>query len=315
MELPEALVHIQRRGGTHRPIILDGGLATQCEAMGCDISGHLWSAKLLRTDPDAIYRAHTAYLRAGAQIIISASYQVSRPGFRRASLRDEDADEALAASIALARAARDDFAKETPSRTPALVAASVGPYGATLHDGSEYTGAYAINTAALRDFHRERLEILDRSGADLLACETIPSLDEARVLKELLQTAETPAWVSFSCRDGRHISDGTPVDVAAALFRDHPNVFAVGVNCTAPNHVLDLVRRIHGAVPDMQIIAYPNSGESYEADDNSWHGEALDASFPAQARAWHAAGASIIGGCCRVGPAEIAKLKALWREG
>jgi homocysteine S-methyltransferase len=282
--------------------------------MGCDISGHLWSARLLHTDPDAIYRAHMAYLQAGAQIIISASYQVSRHGFRRASLSDEDADDALAASVALARAARDDFAEENPTRPPALVAASVGPYGATLHDGSEYTGAYAIDTASLREFHRERLDILDHSGADLLACETIPSLDEARVLEALLRSAKTPAWVSFSCRNSRQISDSTPVDVAAALFRDHPGVFAVGVNCTAPNHVLELVRRIHRAAPHMQIVAYPNSGESYAADSNSWHGDALDDSFPAQARAWHAAGASIIGGCCRVGPEGIVRLRALWQE-
>ncbi len=309
MRLPGPLATLRTDSGGQRPITLDGGLATQCEAMGYDISGNLWSAGLLRTDPDAIRRAHLAYLEAGAEIIISASYQVSRSGFRREGLPAADADHALAASVELAVSARDEFASSNTGRAPALVAASVGPYGATLHDGSEYTGAYEIDAGALRDFHRERLHILDRSGADLLACETIPSLAEAQVLRDLLQTTRTPAWVSFCCRDGGHISDGTSIETGAALYANHPGVFAIGVNCTAPIHVLSLIRRIRAAAPGLGIVVYPNSGETWNPASGLWQGPVEPDSLLAQAQAWRDAGASIIGGCCRIGPEEIALLK------
>ena len=289
-----------------RTIIVDGGLATQCEAQGCDISTPLWSAALLRSNPAAIVAAHRAYLDAGAEIIISASYQASREGFAREGIGAAEADMLIAKSLRLATEARDAFLSDHPrtDRRP-LVAASVGPYGATLHDGSEYSGDYDISSSALRDFHARRLAVLDAEPADLLACETIPSFTEAAVLAGLLRAASRPAWVSFSCRDALSISDGTPIAQAAALFSGHPNVFAVGVNCTPPQYITPLVLAIRQVVPDKEIVVYPNSGEHYSAAGNAWSGSRARFDWAAAAGEWRDAGAALIGGCCRLGPAEI----------
>lgn len=291
------------------PLLLDGGLATQLEAQGHDLGTKLWSAALLRSDPQAIVKAHRAFLEAGAECIISASYQASREGFMALGLSAAEADHLIARSVELAIAARDAFVHEHPERPfVPLVAASVGPYGAVLHDGSEYRGRYGLDRAALREFHEPRLRLLDQCGADLLACETIPDRDEAEVLGELLATAATPAWISFSCRDGRTICDGTPIADIAARFDDHPTVLAVGVNCTAPQHVTSLIREIRAAAPHKAVVVYPNSGERYEARDNSWHGTVTPLDCAAAARDWQAAGATLIGGCCRMGPPHIAAM-------
>jgi homocysteine S-methyltransferase len=297
---------LERRG----PTVLDGGLATQLEAQGYDLGTKLWSAALLRSDPQAIALAHRTYLEAGAECIISASYQASRQGFMALGLPAEEADRLIGSSVGVALAARDAFVRERPE-TPCLplVAASVGPYGAVLHDGSEYRGRYGIDRAALRSFHEPRLRLLDGCGADVLACETIPDSDEADVLAELLATTRTPAWISFSCRDGFAISDGTPVADVAARFRDHPTVLAIGVNCTAPQFVTTLVGEIRRAAPGKAVVAYPNSGERYDARDNSWHGTVTPLDCAAAAGEWHAAGATLIGGCCRMGPPHIAAIR------
>jgi homocysteine S-methyltransferase len=293
-----------------RPILIDGGLATQCEAMGCNIDGDLWSAKLLRSNPRAIVDASRAYLDAGAEIIATASYQASRKGFMATGLSADDADALIVSSVALAVQARDEFLRDNPDcdYTP-LVAASIGPYGATLHDGSEYTGNYDIGEDELREFHRSRLELLDHTDADLLACETIPSLMEATVLAELLTTTSNPAWVSFTCRDAQHLSDGTLLADTAGLFRDHPKVLALGVNCVAPDLILPLIERLRAVVPDKAIIVYPNSGEVYRADNNSWSGTTTELQCQESAQEWIDAGASLVGGCCRIGPAQIAAMR------
>jgi homocysteine S-methyltransferase len=290
-------------------LLLDGGLATELEAQGYDINSRLWSAALLHQRPEAIVSAHLAYLEAGAQCIISASYQASREGLMSLGINATEADALIVRSVHLAQQARESFlaAHADTSLTP-LVAASVGPYGATLHDGSEYTGSYAISEPGLRAFHEQRLQILDQAGADVLACETIPAIAEARVLGELLREAETPAWISFSCRNGRDLSDGTPLRDAAALFRDHPRVLAIGVNCTAPQFISSLITEIRSVAPDKAIVVYPNSGERYEAIDNSWHGTAKPLECAAAAAAWREAGAHMIGGCCRMGPEHIAAM-------
>lgn len=297
---------LERRG----PTILDGGLATQLEAQGHDLGNKLWSAALLRSDRQAIATAHRAYLDAGAECIITASYQASRQGFMALGLSAEDADHLIASSVRVAIAARDAFLQEHPE-TPfvPLVAASVGPYGAVLHDGSEYRGRYGVDRAALRSFHEPRLRLLDERGADVLACETIPDHDEAEVLAELLATTRTPAWISFSCRDERTVSDGTPIADIAARFRGHPTVLAVGVNCTAPQFVTSLIHEIRRAVPDKAIVVYPNSGERYDVHDNSWHGTVTPLDCAAAAVEWRAAGAMLIGGCCRMGPPHIAAIR------
>lgn len=288
------------------PVVLDGGLATELESQGHRLTTDLWSAALLKSKPDAIVAAHRAYLDAGAQCISSASYQASRKGLMSRGLSSWESDQLIAGSVALAKQARNAFlAEHSQNPMPPMVAASVGPYGATLHDGSEYTGAYDLDENALRDFHRDRLMLLDRSGADVLACETIPSLPESRALATLLHDTETPAWISFSCRDSKHICDGTPIRQLAELFKDHPGVLAIGVNCTPPEYVSSLISELKSVSHDKAIIVYPNSGETHEAADNSWHGFVSPESCAASALQWLHEGAQLIGGCCRVGPSQI----------
>ena len=289
-----------------RPLLLDGGLATQLEAQGCDINNALWSASLLRTDPDEIVAASRAYLDAGAECIATASYQASRRGFEALGLSAAEANRLMLLSVGLANRARDEFlASNGNEGVPPLVAASIGPYGAILHDGSEYTGDYSISKAALREFHIERLHLFDASDADVLALETIPSKPEAQVLAKLLRDCSTPAWVSFSCCDGQRISDGTPIENVASLFVDHPSVLAVGINCTPPQYTASLIGRIRRVLRNTAIVAYPNSGEHYDATDGSWSGTVSPLDCGVAAGRWIGAGAHIVGGCCRMGPAHI----------
>jgi homocysteine S-methyltransferase len=290
------------------PIVIDGGLATQCEAMGCNIDGELWSGRLLRDEPEALVAAHRAYLDAGARIIATASYQASRQGFAAQGSTPDEADRLIRSSVTLAARARDEFMRDNPGAERPLVASSIGPYGAILHDGSEYTGDYPVKEAALAEFHRERLAILDTDDADLLACETIPCAAESVVLAELLRTMRCPSWVSFSCRDESHLADGTPLAEAAAEFAHHPTVLALGVNCVPPENVVPLIEVLRDAAPQKSIVVYPNSGEVYRAEDNAWLGTATPLQCEHAAREWVTAGAHLIGGCCRIGPAQIAAM-------
>lgn len=297
-------------------VILDGGLATELEQRGHDLSDDLWSARLLLEAPAAIRQLHTDYLAAGADCIISASYQATLPGFRRRGLNEDEAAALLRLSVQLALEARDAFWAEPENRRGRLrplVAASIGPYGAYLADGSEYTGDYRLSRAALLDFHRRRWQILAGSGADLLACETIPSYPEARALAQFL--AETPgtyAWFSFSCRDGRSISDGTPLAECAAYLNDFPRAAAVGINCTPPRFIPRLIAEVQ-RVSYKPIVVYPNSGETYDAVHKRWLGISDPAEFGTYSREWRKAGAALIGGCCRTGPAHIQQIRDRFR--
>lgn len=291
------------------PVVIDGGLATQLEAAGHDLSDRLWSARLLADEPDSILGAHLAYFRAGARIAITSSYQATFEGFGARGIGHDQAAALLRRSVELAGEARARYRAEVAPADPGplLVAASVGPYGAFLADGSEYRGRYGLSRAALREFHRDRLRVLWDAGPDLIACETIPDRAEVEALADLVEEAGAVGWLSVSCADAGHLRDGTPVDVAAAIAEATPGFVAVGVNCTAPEHVAGLVARIR-AVTGKPIVAYPNSGEGWDASARRW----LPASGPdvdvATARTWVAAGARIIGGCCRVGPDRIADL-------
>ena len=294
-----------------RPLLLDGGLATQLEAQGCDLGNALWSASLLLKNPRAIVDASLAYLEAGAECIATASYQASREGFATLGLSGAEADRLMLLSTELAETARDEFLDgQSGHAQKPLIAASIGPYGAMLHDGSEYTGNYGVSDEKLRDFHEQRLLLFDNSDVDVLAVETIPSMLEAQVLDVLLRDCETPAWVSFACRDAHRISDGTPIEDAAAPYRDHPTVLAVGINCTPPQYVDSLIRTVRATLPDKAVVAYPNSGETYNVTDNSWSGTVTACA----AAEWVAAGAKIVGGCCRVGPDHIRAMAAAIEE-
>ena len=298
-----------------RPIVLDGGLATELEKGGFDISGDLWSAAMLQSNPRAIVDVHRAYLEAGAECLISASYQASRMGFTSTGISAEAADQLILDSVSLAIAARDEYLAGNQGATPSpLVAASIGPYGAALADGSEYSGDYKTSATMLREFHDSRLRLLDGSAADLLACETIPDMNEASILRDLLMNVSKPAWVSFSCKDKKRISDGTPLSDACALFADHPKVLAVGINCTPPHLITELISAARSGAPDKDIVVYPNSGETYHADDNSWSGDAATTSFGFRVEEWLDAGATLIGGCCRTGPAQIEMVRNAMRN-
>ena len=225
-------------------LILDGGLATELEMRGHDLRDSLWSAKLLLNEPEAIQQVHFDYLQAGADCIISASYQATIAGFMQRGLSQAQAVDLLQLSVQLTVAARDDFwhgvenQQNQQARLRPIVAASIGPYGAYLADGSEYSGEYGLTEEALVAFHRQRWHILAATEADLLACETIPSHIEVRALARLLiETPQRYAWFSFSCRDGKHISDGTPLADVVVPLADMTQVAALGINCTPPQHL------------------------------------------------------------------------------
>jgi len=298
-------------------LILDGGLATELERRGHDLSDALWSARLLADDPDAIRQVHTAYYLAGADCCISTGYQATIPGFVQRGMTAAAARDLIARSVRLTVEARDAFwATEgvRAGRLRPLVAAGVGPYGAYLADGSEYTGVYDLDENGLLDFHAERWDILAGSAADLLACETIPSFTEARALLRLLDgTPGAYAWFSFSCRDGGHISDGTPIADCAAMLADHKRVAAVGINCTPPRYIPDLIRAV-AAVTDKPVIVYPNSGETYDPIGKHWLGQSVPAEFGTFSREWRKLGAGLIGGCCRTTPDHIRQISDRFRK-
>jgi len=297
---------------TQGVVILDGGLATTLEDMGCALDKKLWSAGLLRDNPDAVRAAHRAFLEAGADCIATVGYQASFLGCSELGLSDAESVSLLEQSVRLAVEARDAFWSDPLNqvdRAEPLVAASVGPYGAYLADGSEYHGKYVVDRAALADFHLRRFQLLANSAADLVACETVPSAEEAEVLLDILaDTPTTWAWISFSCRDGGHLSDGTPVGEVARLCEDTERVAAIGVNCTAPEHVAHLIDAMRSETT-LPILAYPNSGEGYDAESKDWTGGGSDVDLVTLAEEWVASGAEGVGGCCRVGPDLIRALR------
>lgn len=280
-------------------LVTDGGLATELEARGHDLSDDLWSARLLTDAPDEIKAAHLSFFRAGAVIATTASYQASFDGFEARGIDRDDAVRLLRRSVELGRDARDELADDGRER---WVAASVGPYGATLADGSEYRGRYGLSVAELAAWHRRRLDVLADAGPDVLALETIPDLDEAEALMTVISGIGIPVWLSYSV-DGDRTRAGQPLAEAFAIARDVPEVVAVGVNCCAPSDVSAAVVTA-GAVTGKPVIAYPNSGESWDAGRRRWAGSPEQQ--PARlAQQWVADGARIVGGCCRVRPADI----------
>jgi len=278
------------------PVVLDGGLATLLEARGHDLSSDLWSARLLRDDPEAVVSAHREFFAAGAEVATSASYQASFEGFARLGLDREQAADLMRLAVTLAVRARDE------SAPGGWVAASVGPYGAYLADGSEYRGDYDLGVAGLRDFHRPRLEVLAAAGADVLAVETIPCLAEVEALCAELDGTGVTAWLSLSA-DGDRTRADEPLAEAWAMAADVDEIVAVGVNCCVPGDVTTALADAAGP-----LVAYPNSGQGWDAVRRSWTGES--AFDPGAVEAWLDAGARLVGGCCRVGPDDIAEVRA-----
>jgi homocysteine S-methyltransferase len=282
-------------------VVLDGGLSNALADRGHDLTGDLWTARLLRDAPEEIAAVHRAYFAAGARVATTASYQASIEGFTALGVSRAEAEALIGRSVLLARKVRDDLAADGIER---FVAASVGPYGAALADGSEYRGRYGLAAARLRDFHRPRLELLAAAGPDLIAVETIPDVDEAAVLVELLDEIGVPVWFSFSA-DGLKTRAGQPLDEAFLVAASARSVVAVGVNCCAPADVLPAVRLVVETT-GLPAVAYPNRGESWDPIRHAWTGPGgFD---PNLGTAWIDAGAQYVGGCCRVGLNGIAAL-------
>jgi homocysteine S-methyltransferase len=293
------------------PVLLDGGLSTELESRGHDVSSTLWSARLLRDDPAAIVAAHAAFTAAGAQVATTASYQATPEGFAAAGIGGGRARRLIAASVHLAREGQGD----------GWVAGSVGPYGAFLADGSEYTGAYVdpdwsgrsgggLTVAELRGFHRPRMAVLAGAGADVLACETVPAAAEAEALVAEAEDLGVPIWLSLTAVVGDdgvvRTRRGEPAAEVFAMAAGSPSVIAVGVNCTPPSGVAAAVTE--AAATGLPVVAYPNSGEGWDAGARRWTGEPGIAAD--EVHTWVAAGARLVGGCCRVRPQHLAAMAA-----
>ncbi|PHU21815.1 Selenocysteine methyltransferase [Capsicum chinense] len=301
--------------------VVDGGLATELERHGADLNDPLWSAKCLVTSPHLIRRVHLDYLEAGANIIISASYQATLQGFESKGISRDEGEALLKRSVEIAREARniyndratkgswDDFG-DGLKRKPVLVAASVGSYGAYLADGSEYSGIYgdAITVKTLKDFHRRRVQVLANSGADLIAFETTPNKIEAQAYAELLEEEDIriPAWFSFSSKDGTNVVSGDSIVECASIADSCKQVVAIGINCTPPRYIKGLIQLIR-KVTSKPILVYPNSGETYDGDKKEWvvSKGIAEEDFVSYVDKWCEAGVSLVGGCCRTTPNTI----------
>lgn len=303
--------------------VIDGGLATELERHGADLNDPLWSAKCILTSPHLIRTVHLDYLEAGADIIITASYQATIQGFEHKGYSREESESLLTKSVEIAREARDvyynrcreSFSGHAPDgrilkQRPILVAASVGSYGAYLADGSEYSGDYgdAMDLEFLKNFHRRRVKFLADSGPDLIAFETVPNKLEAQAFAQLLDEEEIniPAWLSFNSKDGVNVVSGDSLLECAAIAENSKKIVAVGINCTPPRYIQDLIICIK-KVTTKPILIYPNSGESYDAVKKEWvqNTGVSDKDFVSYVNKWCEVGASLVGGCCRTTPHTI----------
>ena len=277
-------------------IKLDGGLSTALENNGNKLTTSLWTGELIRTNPAQITKAHLDFINAGAQIIITSSYQLSYTGCGARGWSEDETNQALIASTLLAKKAVIESGKSVK------LAASVGPYGASLADGSEYKGNYGVSKQVLKDFHAKRLEILISTSPDYLALETMPDTFEVEVLIDLLNDCPIPFWISYSCKEGNQTNAGQDFQSAVDLAQ---SAMAVGVNCTKPELITDLLR---SAKSDKPYVVYPNSGRVWDAENKVWTGSAAIGFSNELVSQWVKAGAEIVGGCCGIGAAEIEQL-------
>lgn len=292
-------------------VVLDGAMATELEARGCNLADSLWSAKVLMENPALIRDVHLDYFRAGAQVAITASYQATPDGFAARGLDEAQSRALIGKSVELARKAREAYLSENPQAGALLVAGSVGPYGAYLADGSEYRGDYVRSAEVFAAFHRPRVEALLDAGADLLACETLPSFAEIKALADLLVAyPRARAWFSFTLRDSEHLSDTTPLREVVSVLANYPQIVALGINCIALENTTAALQHLQ-SLTALPLVVYPNSGEHYDAVSKTWHhhGEACE-TLAGYLPQWLAAGAKLIGGCCRTTPKDIAELNA-----
>lgn len=296
-------------------VILDGALGTELENRGYDVSGKLWSAKYLLENPKVIQDLHEVYLRAGADIITTSSYQATIQGLEDYGLTEQEATDTIALTVDLAKKARENVWNvlsddEKNKRPYPLISGDVGPYAAYLADGSEYNGNYHLSKEEFKDFHRTRIKALLSAGCDFLGIETIPNVVEAEALIELLvdEFPETEAYMSFTAQDDESISDGTAIETVAALCDASKQILAFGINCSSPALISNLLKKIR-TVSQKPLVTYPNSGEVYDGATQTWK------SLPdhthtllENSQIWHQFGAKVVGGCCRTTPDDIACL-------
>lgn len=296
-------------------VVLDGALSTSLEALGCQLNDTLWSARILVEQPEKIEQVHFDSFMAGADIAITSSYQATLPGLAAKGIGEQDALAIIKRSVALAIQARSRCLTAQPDRLRPLIAGSVGPYGAYLADGSEYRGGYQLSEQAYIDFHQPRMQALLEAGCDLLALETMPSLHEASALLKMLEPfPDAQAWITFSARDEAHISDGTPIATCIDTLCNHPQLCAIGINCTPPRYIDGLLRHIK-ARTTLPIVVYPNGGEQYDAETKSWcacETQHIAGELETMAVHWHTLGAQLIGGCCGI---DLDGVRAIARAG
>lgn len=291
-------------------VLLDGGLATELENRGHNLNNKLWSASILINHPQEIKEVHLSYLKAGADCITTATYQATLPGFMAEGISKQIATNLIKSAVKIANEARNQYLEKNKRNIEPLIAISIGPYGAYLADGSEFSGNYSISKDELRAFHESRLEILMDTKADVFAFETIPSFQEAEVLLDLLKSIpDAYAWISFSCKDGMRISDGSALKDCIKLFKQCKQIIAVGINCTAPRYISSLISEACKGAPDKPIVTYPNAGETYDEKTKSWIGSSDQINIESAVVEWYNLGARLIGGCCRTNPVHIAKIK------
>jgi homocysteine S-methyltransferase len=292
---PEEVTTLRERIAS-QPVVLDGGLSTTLELLGHDISGDLWSARLLHDEPDAIIDTHRAFFASGADVATTATYQATFDGFARHGFDASTTADLMRRSVRLARSAAQSVDRET------FVAASAGPYGAMLADGSEYSGRYGLTVAELRKFHRTRIEVLADAGADVLAFETVPCASEAEAILAEISDTGVPAWLSLSI-SGDHTRAGESLADVFAMTGDVAELVAVGVNCSSPSDASVAVA--YAAASGHPVVIYPNSGEGWDAKNRQWQPADADSPERWPVDRWVADGARLVGGCCRIGPDHI----------
>ena len=292
-----------------RLMVIDGSMSTGLELLGCSFKDSLWTAKTLAEDPEKVKQVHLEYFRAGADCGITCSYQATIPGLMAHGYSEKEAEAIIARSVQVFLEARKEWWQKegkAAGRAYPLCLAGCGPYGAYLADGSEYRGNYGVSDQVLHKFHQRRAEILWAAGADMLLFETQPSLHEVLIEADIAEKLGADYWISFSCKDGQFTHEGDKLtDCAKILSNGHPHLRMLGVNCTPPKYMTEIVAALKAGT-DLPIGIYPNSGEIYDAVTKTWHGETDDQkSFGAYAREWYLAGAQAVGGCCRTAATHI----------
>lgn len=293
-------------------IIIDGALASELQRRGCDLNDSLWSAKVLIEQPELIEQVHYDYFKAGADCAITASYQATPLGFTQKGIDVAESISLIKKSVELAQQAKQRYLAETDQNKTLLIAGSVGPYGAYLANGSEYTGDYQLTESQFINFHTVRIQALIDADIDILACETMPSYAEIKALTKLIQqTPQMTCWFSLTLKDAEHLSDGTPLSLVVEHLNKTDQVVSIGVNCIALEKVsaaLEILQKL----TTKPLIVYPNSGEQYDPITKQWHkNHQHNCTFSNQMTTWTKLGAKLIGGCCQTTPADIVEINHL----